>query len=162
MASAEFSLNGFDEFENLIGGSPDALEASLLEEALELAEIIAGDARELAPVGDTGGTLRNSIVSFVFVSENEIVAGAGTDLEYGKYVEFGTGPTGTEAGGHPLDNELGIVRKQGKWRVKIPDVGVRWTAGQSAQPFMYPAMKNNEELIMKRFGTKLEEVLNIK
>lgn len=120
-------------------------------------EILAGDARTACPV--MMGNLRNSIEGFVESDKDEITGGAVTNNEYATYVEFGTGPTGTKTGGHPLDSELGVVRKSQPWFAYIPDVGYRYVHGQNANPYMYTAMKQNEKDIIDEFGEALKEVI---
>lgn len=166
MAGVKVELNDFDNLEKWTEQAPDKLRKLLITEARQMSETIAGDARAFCPIGipleGTGGNLHDNINGFVSVlNNNEVEGGAVTSVGYASYVEFGTGPTGSKKG-HPLDLELGIVRKQGKWKVKIPTIGVRWIAGQEARPFMYPAMKQNEEAILEKFGTKLVEAVNLK
>lgn len=162
MAKSEISFteSGLAEFTKQVESSADNLLNNLVKEARFMAEQIAGDARKIVPVSDsgdgsTGGALHDSIIGFVEVDSDNITAGAKSNSPYAVYVEFGTGPTGQKVG-HPLDKELGVVRKSDKWRVNIPDIGVRWIAGQKPQPYLYPAMKQNEEELMRRFGAAAE------
>lgn len=84
-------------------------------------------AKKLCPV-DTGN-LRNSITHQIFGGEKTVVIG--TNVGYGKYVEFGTG-SGAEGSGRP-----------GSW-VYQDEKGI-WhrTSGMKAQPFLRPAAKNH-------------------
>lgn len=150
------SKNSFDLLADKFFSMPDKLNSLLEVRVKKRSEIIAGDARKACPV-DTGN-LRNSIEGFTEKGKDTITGGAVTVNEYAVYVEFGTGPVGTESGGHPLDGELGIVRKTEPWRASIPDVGVRYVHGQPANPFMYTAMKQNEREILKEFGSAVKEV----
>jgi len=151
------SKNSFDLFADKLSAMPDKLISSLEVKVKARSEIIAGDARKACPV-DTGN-LRSSIEGYTEKGKNTITGGAVTVNEYAAYVEFGTGPVGTESGGHPLDSELGIVRKTEPWLANIPDVGIRYVHGQPAKPFMYTAMKQNEKDILKEFGSAVKEVL---
>ncbi len=138
--------------------------------------ILAGYSRAKAPT-DTSG-LKSSIEDFQEEKENEIIGGAVTTNEYAAYVEFGTGPTGTNAG-HPLDSDLGIVRKTDPWLGKIPitaeneskfhslsekekeqGFAYRYVHGQEPIPFMYEAMEEAKEDILKEFSSVLKEVLH--
>lgn len=155
-----FTESGLAEFTKQMESSADLLLNQLVKEAGFMAAQIAGDARKIVPVSDsgdgtTGGALHDSIVGFVNADKDTVTAGAKSDLDYAVYVEFGTGPTGQSVG-HPLDKELGVVRKKDKWKGKIPDVGWRWISGQKPQPYLYPAMKQNEEELMRRFGAAAE------
>lgn len=155
-AEFTFTDNALQAFTADLSDSPDLLLNRLVQKAAELSNQIAGDARALVPT-DTG-MLKNSIIPFVVVGTDELSAGAKSDLDYAAYVEFGTGPTG-QAAGHPLDAELGVVRKSEKWRVNIPDVGVRYIAGQKPQPYLYPAMKQNEEAVKEELGATFKMVV---
>ncbi|MDT8715440.1 HK97 gp10 family phage protein [Clostridium sp. 19966] len=103
---------------------------------------VQAEAKLLAPVDE--GYLRNHIFEETTVSENKVTSKVYTDVEYAAYVEFGTGPVG-EASKPEAAEKLGITYKIDKWRGNIPDVGIRWISGQAAQPYMYPAIKNNKE-----------------
>lgn len=151
------SNNSFTVLNKKIDSWQSGLDKALLTAVKAQSEILDGDARKACPV-DTGD-LRNSIEAFTEVTKDGISGGAVTTNEHAAYVEFGTGPTGTQTGGHPLDGELGIVRKTEPWLAVIPDVGPRYVHGQPANPFMYTAMKQNEKEIVEKFGTAVKEVL---
>lgn len=151
------SRNSFEVFNKKIDSWQKGLDKALVTAVRSRSEILAGDARKACPVDS--GDLRNSIEAFTEVGKDGISGGAVTNKEYAPFVEFGTGPTGTESGGHPLDGELGIVRKTEPWLAVIPDVGPRYVHGQPANPFMYTAMKQNDPEIIKEFGDTLKEVL---
>lgn len=116
-------------------------------------KMVQGEAKLLCPV-DTG-SLRNSIVTNVKETSKGIEAKVSTNYEIAPYVEFGTGRKGEEFGGDKYPGPLSY--KQDKWLVNIPDVGPRWIEGQPAQPFMYPALKNNEKLVKKNIASDLEK-----
>lgn len=79
---------------------------------------IQASAKQNCPT-DTG-RLRASIVTDV-QSDGDVVIGAvGTNVEYAPYVEFGTGQMGDQSVEHRQD-----------WK------------GQSAQPFLFPAYREN-------------------
>lgn len=107
-----------------------------LQNALAAAgEVVRSDAVANCPF-DTG-RLAGSITSSV--EGNRAVVG--TNVEYGIYVEFGTGSKGDPS----------VAHRQGKWRAKIPGVGWRYVSGQAAQPFLVPALKNNVSMIAAKF-----------
>ena len=96
-----------------------------LERCGEQAE---GYAKDLAPV-DTGN-LRNSISHRV--DEDELAVYIGTNVSYAPYVELATGIYAE--GGRPTP---WVYRDdEGKWH---------WTAGNPAQPFLAPAVKDHSK-----------------
>ena len=120
------------------------------------AKFIQGEAKDLCPVRD--GQLRNSIRTTTRKSKYKVTALVHTNTEYAAYVEFGTGKVGEIT---PVANKYPgpLAYKQTKWRARIPDVGWRYVAGQSAQPLLYPALKNNESKVRDNVVTELKEVI---
>lgn len=154
MANFDVTMQGIDAVINKISNSPDYLHDIVLKKAREKAEKMVGIQKENCPV-DTS-ILRESIHSFVEDNGDVISAGSATSESYAAYVEFGTGqkgdtetPKGYESPGHPLDDELGIVRK------------TEWS-GHVAQPFMYPGMKAVEPEIKEELGLSVQEVFRKK
>lgn len=150
--------NSFSAFSDKLTNMQKNINKELEAKVRIRSEILAGDARAACPVDE--GNLQNSIEGFVETEKDAITGGVVTVNEYAAYVEFGTGPVGTQTGGHPLDSELGIVRKTEPWLANIPDVGVRYVHGQKANPYMYTAMKQNEKDILDDFGSVLKEVIS--
>lgn len=120
------------------------------------AEFIQGEAKDLCPVRD--GQLRNSIRTTTRKSKYKVTALVHTNTEYAAYVEFGTGKVGETT---PVADKYPgpLAYKQTKWKAKIPDVGWRYVAGQRAQPFLYPALKNNEEKVRDNIASELKKVI---
>jgi HK97 gp10 family phage protein len=123
-------------------------------------ELVHGQAKALAPVGDTG-QLAGSIHMQVKDTGKELQGRVYTNCEYAPYVEFGTGIKGN--GTYPYDVEGFTPEYKDKgWAYFDEDKG-EWiyTKGQEAQPYMYPALKNHEKTIRKMFKdgvkTKLKE-----
>ncbi|WP_099335805.1 HK97-gp10 family putative phage morphogenesis protein [Clostridium cadaveris] len=147
------SINGVDSLMKKLtelGGNADkVLETSIAKQT----KLVQGEAKDLCPV-DTGD-LRKSIVTDVKASQTKITGKISTNNEYSNYVEFGTGKKGEASSGDKYPGPLSY--KQDKWRVNIPDVGVRWIEGQPAQPFLYPALKNNEDLIKKNIKEDIKK-----
>ena len=94
-----------------------------LERCGEQAE---GYAKDLAPV-DTGN-LRNSISHKV--DDGEPAVYIGSNVEYAAYVELGTGKY--TDGGRPTP-----------WVYQDDNGNWHWTAGNPAQPFLAPAVKEH-------------------
>ena len=87
-----------------------------------------GYAKDLAPV-DTGN-LRNSISHAV--DEGELAAYVGSNTSYAAYVELGTGKYAS--GGRPTP-----------WVYQDDNGNWHWTAGNSAQPFLKPAVADHQK-----------------
>lgn len=152
----DISMQGFDDYVKKISQSPDKLVEKIYQQAMRDAETLAGKQREDCPV--LFGSLRESIHSFCTRQGDVIEAGSRTNNDHAVYVEFGTGPVG-DIKGHPLDSELGVARKSEPWLVNIPGIGIRYTHGQPAQPFMYPAMQAMKPQIEKNYGGMVMEVM---
>jgi HK97 gp10 family phage protein len=146
MAKVDVTMQGLEAVISKIGNSTELLHNTVLQKAREKSEKMVGIQKENCPV-DTS-ILRESIHAFVEDNGDVISAGSKTNVSYAAYVEFGTGQAG-DANGHPLDSELGIVRK------------TEWT-GQRAQPFMYPGMKAVEPEIKEELGLSVQEVFRKK
>ena len=121
--------------------------------------LVQGQAKALCPA-DTG-LLRESIHMQVKATEKEIQGRVYTNVEYAPYVEFGTGVTGN--GTYPYEVEgLTLEYKDKGWAYYDEDKD-EWiyTKGQVAQPYMYPALKNNEKtikaILKQGVKTKLKE-----
>ena len=125
-------------------------------------QLVHGQAKTLAPA-DTG-QLRGSIHMQVKDTGKELQGRVYTNVEYASYVEFGTGIKGN--GTYPYQVEgLNLEYKNKGWAYYDEDKG-EWiyTKGQKAQPYMYPALKQNEKTIKKILKdgvhTKLKENCN--
>ena len=120
------------------------------------AKFIQGEAKDLCPVDQ--GQLRNSIRTTTRKSKYKVTALVHTNVEYAAYVEFGTGKVGETT---EVDDKYPgpLAYRQTKWKANIPDVGWRYVAGQKAQPYLYPALKNNEEKVRDNIANELQEVI---
>ncbi|MDU4889776.1 MAG: HK97 gp10 family phage protein [Clostridium sp.] len=150
------SINGIDSLMkklNALGGNVNkVLEISISKQT----KLIQGEAKDLCPV-DTED-LRKSIFTDVNVSSSKVTGKVFTNNEYAGYVEFGTGRVGeTTPVADKYPGELAY--KQDKWLANIPDVGLRYVAGQPAQPYMYPAIKNNEDKVLGNIKLDLKEAI---
>ena len=140
-----------------LGGNADkVLETSIAKQT----KLVQGEAKDLCPV-DTGD-LRQSIFTYVKASKGTVIGTVFTNIEHASYVEFGTGKKGEASGGDKYPGPLAY--KQDKWLANIPDVGLRWIEGQPAQPFLYPALKNNEDIVIqgikRDFRKAIREISN--
>lgn len=134
------SSKGFNHFPKLIKDFPQAIEAGLSAVGM----LVEGDAKLLAPVDS--GALRSDINYQVDMSEE--VVRIGTAMEYGPYVEFGTG----------IFAEGGNGRKS-RWRYKTKDGVFVWTRGAKPQPFLRPALDENKDNIKKCFDETITNVI---
>ncbi|WLF70891.1 HK97-gp10 family putative phage morphogenesis protein [Clostridium septicum] len=126
---------------NKLGGN---VEETLYKSMQRQGELVKGDAKDLCPV-DTGD-LRQSIKSETKNYKNKITTRVYTNSDHAAYVEFGTGKVGERTN---KNNKVNVSYKQDKWLANIPDVGVRWVEGEPAQPYLYPALKNNEKIVVE-------------
>jgi HK97 gp10 family phage protein len=144
--------NLLKKLDNLGGDVEKALYPSVNKMGL----FVQGEAKELCPV-DTGD-LKQSIICTTVQANNKISSVISTNSDHAPYVEFGTGKVGENT--HVEDKYPGnLAYKQDKWRVNIPDVGVRWIEGQPAQPYLYPALKNNRNEVIKNIKEDLQEAI---
>lgn len=100
---------------------------------------------------DTGELIK-SIVTKVEKKGDRITGKVYTNKEYAPYVEFGTGPKGQEDHDGISPNITPSYREKG-WSYKDEETGERvYTRGQPAQPYMYPALKDNEEEVKNQIA----------
>ena len=63
-------------------------------------------------------------------------------MNYSAYVEFGTGQVGEQTSTDPVD----VTYKQ-EW------------LGMKAQPFLYPAYKDNKDIVIKNISEDLTKII---
>ncbi len=121
---------------------------------------VQADAKKLCPT-DTG-MLRNSIMTSVKYNNGEIIGEVGSNLKYAVYVEMGTGPVGAKSK-KLLPKGINPQYKSTGWVYKAKE-GYRYTKGQIAKPFLYPAFKMNEgnanEYLKKGIQAHIRSLLN--
>lgn len=136
---------------------------------------VTADARLRCPVHN--GELRRSITDNVEIYDDRVMGVSYTNKEYGTYVEFGTGPNG-EAHHEGISPAVTPAYSQTGWMIPAAAmsreeaeeygfgvveragevIGYR-TNGQAAQPFMYPALKNQEKKIKKNIQKDIKKGL---
>ena len=129
----------------------------LKEKIIQATKVVHAQAKELAPV-DTGN-LAGSIHQEVKLRGENLEGRVFTNIQYAPYVEFGTGIKGN--GSYPYKVEgLNLSYRDSSW-VYTPDGGETFyrTKGQVAQPFMYPALKQNEKYIKQLFKDGVKDNL---
>ena len=126
------------------------------------------------------GELRQSIYASVEERGDTVVGTCWTNKAYAIYVEFGTGPKGM-ANHQGVSPDVTVAYSMSPWWIhesmidrsaaekyhwfKITTkAGIFYRcSGQAAQPFMYPALANNRERLLKgiktEFHTAIEEII---
>lgn len=117
--------------------------------------------------------LKRSIRTMMQPYDEGIRAVCYTNAKYAAYVEFGTGPQGQEQHEGISPNVQPTYTQQGWWfpgndiepadadryhwpKSEGPDGVFYYTDGQPAQPFMYPALKMNENIITANLSAALQ------
>lgn len=141
-------------------------------------QVVQGAAKLNAPA--VTGELRESILTDMD-TEGETVRGiCYTNLKYAPFVEFGTGPKGQEKHSG-ISPDVSVAYTQSPWwihegpgenevdretaerygwiYIDTPQGRFYKCSGQPAQPFMYPALKDNEEKIVRIVGEEFRSQL---
>lgn len=153
----------------------DKLSNLQIEKAMkEAVLLVQRDAKMLAPV--EGGELRDSIFTDVSTDGKITKGTCFTNKQYAMYVEFGTGPKG-QAEHSGISPEINPVYSQSPWWIHESQIDkglaekYHWfhldtengrfylCYGQAAQPFMYPALKDNKEHIRKIFANQVKRAI---
>lgn len=138
------------------------------------AKRIQAEAKLLCPVQD--GELRRSIKTKVQREGERVTAVVYTNKKHAPYVELGTGPKGeaNHAGISPVAAPAYLqkpwwihesqVDKETAERyhwffIDTPEGRFYQCSGQAAQPFLYPALKNNEKRVAKNMENALRREL---
>lgn len=137
---------------------------------------VQAEAKRLCPSGS--GELRQSIYTSTEWAPGYAKAICYTNKEYAGYVEFGTGPRG-EAHHEGISPEVNPVYKQQGWliparamskgeaekyglgivRNKKGEIIGYATNGQPARPYLYPALKNQEDAVTEIFADAVRRKL---
>lgn len=142
-----------------------------LEQGLD---VVAREAKKNCPV-DTG-ELRNSIRAQVDEYATFVTGEVGSHKDYAVYVEMGTGPVGKESGGNgsgvPVSYSTGEYVAQRKlkngkivrfvtdgWFFPTRGGGYRFTRGQPARPFLWPAWKANKGKVLATIRSMIKKSL---
>ena len=117
--------------------------------------LIHGQAKALAPVdtGNLAGSIHPKVMHVGQILQGKVY----TNCSYAPYVEFGTGIKGN--GTYP-NKKIELSYRSTPW-VYTPNDGedFYYTEGQVAQPFMYPALKQNAKKIKSMFSVGLHNNL---
>ena len=157
------NVRGFEELIakfKAMGGDFDAVVTRAVRQE---AEVVRAAAVKLCPVNH--GELRDSIHTLTLSDGGAVVGKVYTTAEHAVYVEFGTGPIGA-ANHEGVSPYIPVSYKNEPWWFPVSDPSdadkYGWitsetkdgtilarTSGQAAQPFMYPAMKQNQLKVLR-------------
>lgn len=115
---------------------------NLTETLTDCCILVEGTAKTLCPVDD--GQLRQSITHEVKPQVGII----GTNVEYAPYVEIGTG----------IFSSTGTGRKT-PWTYQDAEGNWHTTVGQHPQPFLRPALKQNQKEIQQEIKNAVRKEL---
>lgn len=165
------TIKGLDELMQKYGKLAEQATKEVMGRAVGASmKMVQGEAKLLCLVDN--GELRQSIKTRVEVEEDRTVGIVYTNKSYAPYVEFGTGPKG-EANHVGISPEVTPVYSQSLWwihesqidadvaekyhwfYIETPDGRFYQCSGQAAQPFMYPALKNNEDRAVRNIRNYL-------
>jgi len=164
-------IKGLDKLMKKYGNLQDVADLGAKKAIGQGVKIAQAGAVFMCPVND--GELRQSIKTRVVVEADKVIGTVYTNKKYASYVEFGTGPKG-EASHSGISPEVSPVYSQSPWWIHESQVDAEtaekyhWffidtpegrfyqTSGQAAQPFMYPGLKDNEDIISR----KVKDVLS--
>lgn len=164
------TIKGLDKLLKKYGSLEAAAEYGVKKAIGQGTKIAQAGAVLMCPVGD--GELRQSIKTRVTVEEDRVIGTVYTNKKYAAYVELGTGPRG-EADHAGISPEITPSYSQLPWWIHESQVDAKtaekyhWfyidtekgrfyqCSGQPAQPFLYPGLKDNEELICRKINDVL-------
>jgi len=156
--SADLSFDAGDltpgELSETLSALPDALDSKLEQAATDVGELIAGAARENAPV-DTGD-LRSRISAVVeSVGEAIVEIRVGTNREDAAAQEFGTDPG--EMFPPPSELRDWARRVLGDPDAAYPVARSIYETGLEAQPYLRPAFEDNLERALDMIADAVDE-----
>lgn len=140
------SIDGMDEVMAQLDGLKDEIRAKAMQGLGEGLKLIVKDAKALAAY--VTGDLREHITSRIEDKAGQIDAAVVSTSDHAVYVEMGTGPTGAE--NHAGIAPVPVTYKTEGWTYRDPETGdYIHTNGQAAQPYLYPAYRNNKPNVLK-------------
>jgi HK97 gp10 family phage protein len=120
------------------------------------------------------GELRESIYTDVQTEGERVIGTCYTNKEYAAFVEFGTGQKGQE-NHNGISPEVPVAYRQTPWwihesqidkqtaekyhwfYIDTPEGRFYQCTGQPAKPYLYPALKNNEDNIREIYSEYITE-----
>ena len=150
----DIEMEGLDEMAEALGTTLDGVLPAAAVGAGKAAQTIRSTAQDLVPV-DSGEARERISATKGEIEGDTATAKVISGAEHSIYIEMGTGPKGAEHH-EGIDPNADPAYRTNGWVYPLADgKGFRYTEGQPARPFMYPAMKQNEQ---KTEATIAEEV----
>lgn len=164
------TIKGLDKLLQKYGSLEAAAEHGVKKAIGQGTKIAQAGAVLMCPVSDGG--LRQSIKTRVTEEEDWVIGTVYTNKKHAAYVELGTGPIG-EANHSGISPEVNPAYTQSPWWIHESQVDAEtaekyhWfhidtqegrfyqCSGQPAQPFLYPGLKDNEEIICRKVNDVL-------
>ena len=132
--------------------------------------IVQAEAKLRAPANE--GELRNSIKVRVKMEGDRVIGEVFTNSDHGAYVELGTGPKG-QASHSGISPDVSVSYRSSPWFVHEDQINVGpyhfqkvgefyKMYGQPAQPYLYPALKDNQERVSNNISNYVSRKLKEK
>lgn len=141
------SLEGLSELYKALDTIKENSTAVAEQAVLAGAEKIRKQAVLLAPV--KSGELKQSIKTTSQKDGKTVKGIVYTNKAYAPYVEFGTGPIGQESDHSDVSPNVAVSYKQKGWSYHDAEGVWHHTKGQPAQPYMYPAARDTQDIAVK-------------
>ncbi|MEF9840328.1 MAG: HK97 gp10 family phage protein [Lachnospiraceae bacterium] len=145
------SIKGLDSFLKKLNTLQAEVAKEVTKQVKREGKAVQGNAKQLCPVNKygTGGELRQSIKEKTEIEDSLIRSTVFTTKKYAGYVELGTGPIGQD-NHEGISPEVNPTYSQKGWTYYDSELDkFIHTKGQPAQPYMYPALKDYEEVVTK-------------
>ena len=142
--SNKTQIKGLDSLLKKLNSLGGDVETTVKKSMSKNIKLVKGEAKMLAPV-DTGD-LRKSIYSRTESNKSRVRGIVYTNSDHAGYMEFGTGQKGAASPSPPKDPDARISYKE-DW------------VGVPAQPYMYPALKNNEKQVIKNIKSDIKAAI---
>ena len=129
--------------------------------------VVQAEAKLRAPANE--GELRNSIKVRVKMEGDRAIGEVFTNSDHGAYVELGTGPKG-QASHSGISPDVNVSYRSSPWYVHEDQINVGpyhfqkmgefyKMYGQPAQPYLYPALKDNQERVSNNISNYVRRKL---
>jgi len=129
--------------------------------------VVQAEAKLRAPANE--GELRNSIKVRVKMEGDRAIGEVFTNSDHGAYVELGTGPKG-QASHSGISPDVNVSYRSSPWFVHEDQIDVGKyhfqkmgefykMYGQPAQPYLYPALKDNQERVSNNIANYVNRKL---
>lgn len=170
------SVEGSKELLYKLASLEESIANDIVLKAVKRADLMVQEqARLLCPFETRN--LRRSILTKETLKNSKVIGSVYTNLDYAQYVEFGTGPKGNNNHEGISPNITPRYSLTG-WMIPVGHISqsdaekyhfipvekngviIGWyTMGQAAKPFLYPALKNNEDIIRNSISKYIQKSL---